>query len=45
MTGPIVALVDVLEGVQKVDPVLIALENGFLVIAAEGDMIDGTGIF
>jgi hypothetical protein len=45
VTDPVVALVDVLEGIEKIDPVLVALENGFLFIAAGRDVVDCTGIF
>jgi hypothetical protein len=37
---PVIALIRVLEGVQKVDPVLVALEDYLLFIASGGDMID-----
>ena len=36
---------DVLEGVQEVDAVLVALEYGLPLIAPGGDMIHGAGIF
>lgn len=32
---PVVALVDVLEGMERVDPVPVALEKGILFIAAD----------
>ena len=44
VADPIVSLVDVLEGVQEVDPVLVALENGLLFITPGGDVINSAGI-
>jgi hypothetical protein len=44
VTDPVVALVDVLEGIEKVDPVLVALEYGLSFIAAGSDMVNSTGI-
>ncbi len=44
MADPVVALDDVLEGVQKIDSVLIALEDGLLFIPPGGDVIDSAGI-
>jgi hypothetical protein len=32
------ALVDVLQGVQEIDPALVALEDGFLCITSGGEM-------
>jgi len=34
MTEPVIPLIDVLECVQEVDPVLVVFENGLLFIAA-----------
>ena len=34
-----------LKGVQEVDPVLVALEDGFSFVAPGGDMEDRTGTF
>jgi hypothetical protein len=45
VTEPVAALVDVLEGIEKIDTVLVALEDGFLFITSGGDMVDCTGIF
>ena len=45
MTEPVIPLIDVLERVQEVDPVLVVFENGLLFIAARGDVIDSTGVF
>jgi hypothetical protein len=39
VTEPIVALVDVLEGVQEIDPVLVAPENGLSLVAARSYMV------
>jgi hypothetical protein len=45
MTEPVIPLIDVLEGVQEVDAVLIIFENVLLLITAGGDVINGTGVF
>ena len=45
MTDPIIAVVDMPEGIEKIYPILIALENSFLLIPAGGDMVDRDGIF
>jgi hypothetical protein len=45
VADPIVAFVDVLEGVQKVLSIDVILENGFLLVSTGGDMIDCTGVF
>lgn len=45
MTEPVIPLIDMLKCIQEVDSVLIVFENGFLFIAAGGDVIDGTGVF
>jgi hypothetical protein len=45
VTEPVIPLIDMLECVQEVDPVLVVFENGLLFIAAGGDVIDGTGVF
>jgi hypothetical protein len=42
---PVVALIDVLNGVQEVLAVLIVFEDGLLFISAGGYVIDGAGIF
>jgi hypothetical protein len=34
-----------LEGVEKIYPVLVALEYSFLFIAPRGDVVDGARIF
>ncbi len=44
VTNPVVALVDVLKGLEKVDPVLVALEDGLSFIAARSDMVNSTGV-
>jgi hypothetical protein len=45
VTDPVLAFDNVLEGVQKVKPVLVALENGLSLIAPGSDVVDRTGIF
>jgi hypothetical protein len=35
---------DVLEGVQEIDPVLVALEDGLSFIAAGSEMVNSTGV-
>ena len=45
VADPVVAFIDVLEGVQELEPILVGLENGLPLIAPGGDMIDGTGVF
>ena len=45
MTEPVIAFIDMLEGVQEVDSVLVVLEHGFLLVPAGGDVVDSAGIF
>lgn len=45
MTNPAVLLVDVLKGIEKIDVILVILENGFLFVPSGGHVVDGTGIF
>jgi len=45
VADPIITLVDVLEGVQKIDPVLVALEDGLSFVAPGGDVVDCTCVF
>ncbi len=45
VANPVVSLIDVLEGIEKIDSILIVLENGFLFIPAGGHVVDGAGIF
>jgi len=45
VADPVVALIDVLEGVQEVLAVLFILENGFFLVSPGGHVIDCTGIF
>jgi hypothetical protein len=40
-----VTFFDVLEGVQKVDPVLVAPENGLSLVTSGSNMINSAGIF
>jgi hypothetical protein len=42
---PIVSLVDMLEGIEEIDTVLVVLKNGFLFITSGGHVVDGAGIF
>ena len=44
VTDPIVASLDMLEGVQKVGTILIALEDSFLFVAAGCDVVDSAGV-
>jgi len=45
VTNPVVPLVDVLEGIKKIDTILVVLENGFLFIPSGGHVVDGARIF
>jgi hypothetical protein len=45
VADPVISLVDVLEGVQEADPVLVALEDGLSFVAPGGDVVDCTGVF
>ena len=45
MADPIVAFVDVLEGVQKVQTVSVIFENGLFLVAARCNMVDCAGVF
>jgi hypothetical protein len=45
VTDPVAALFDVLEGIEKIDSVLVTLEDSLLFITAGCDMVDCTGIF
>jgi len=45
VADPVISLVDVLEGVQEVDPVLVALEDGLSFVAPGGEVVDCTGVF
>jgi hypothetical protein len=44
VTDPVVTFINVTEGVQKIDPVLFALEDGLPLIAAGSDMINSAGV-
>ena len=44
MTDPVVAFVDVLDGIQEVLAVGVILENGLLLVSAGGHMIDCAGV-
>ena len=45
VADPIVAFVDVLEGVQEVLAVLVVFKYGLLFISPRGHMIDCAGVF
>ena len=45
MADPVVAFVDMLERPEKVLTVLIVLEDGLLLVAAGGHMVDSAGVF
>jgi hypothetical protein len=44
VADPIVAFVHMLEGVQKIDPVLVALENRLSLVTPGGYVINSTGV-
>ena len=45
MTKPIVSLINMLECVQKIDAVLVALENGLSLVTPGGNMIYSASVF
>jgi hypothetical protein len=45
VANPIVAFVDVQDGIQEVLAVGVILEDGLLLVSARGHMIDCTGVF
>ena len=45
MAQPVIAFLDVLKRPEEHFAVLIVLEDGLLLVAARGDVIDGAGIF
>ena len=45
MADPVISLVDVLEGVQEVDPVLVVLADGLSFVDPGSDVVDCTGVF
>jgi hypothetical protein len=45
MTNPVISFIDVLESVKDVQTIMVVLEDGLLLIATGGDMIDSAGIF
>lgn len=45
MTCPVVAFIDVLEGIEKVLAVLIVLKDEFLFVSAGGDMVHSAWVF
>lgn len=34
-----------LEGIAKIDPVLVAFKDGLSLVVSGGDMVDGAGVF
>ena len=44
VADPVISRVDVLEGVQEINPVLVALEDGFSIVAPGGDVVDSAGV-
>ncbi len=45
MADPVIALIDMLDRIEKVLPVSIVLKDRFLLVASRGHMIHCTGIF
>ena len=45
VADPIVALIDVLKGIEEVFAVPVVPEYGFLLVATGGNVINGSGIF
>jgi len=45
VADPVVPLIHMLEGVQKIQPVLVVLEDGLLLVATGSDMVECAGIF
>jgi hypothetical protein len=45
VADPVVAFIDVLEDVQKIDSILVVLEDGLSFVAPGGNMADCTGVF
>ncbi len=43
VADPVIALIDMLQGVQEVDSILVALEDSLPLIAPGGDVIDSAG--
>jgi hypothetical protein len=43
MADPVVAFAHIVEGVQKIGPVLVALEKGLSLVTSGGDVIYSTG--
>ena len=43
VADPVVALVDVPDGVQEIDPVLIAFEDSLFFITSRGNVVDSAG--
>ena len=45
VTDPIIPFVDVLEGIEEQLPIVVILENGFLLVPAGRHMVDSAGVF
>jgi hypothetical protein len=45
MADPVVTFINVLEGVQKIEAVLVGLEDRLSLVASRGNMIHSAGIF
>jgi hypothetical protein len=45
MADPVVALVDVLEGVQEFNAVVVVLEDGLSLVSAGSDVVHSAGVF
>jgi hypothetical protein len=45
VADPVVAFVGVLECIEKVQSVLLILENGLLLVPAGCDVVNGSGVF
>jgi hypothetical protein len=45
MADPVVPLVHVLKGIQKIEPIMVGPEDRLSLVAPGGDMIHRAGIF
>jgi len=45
MTNPIVTFINVLEGIEKIEAVLVGFEDRLSLVASRGDMIHSAGKF
>ncbi len=44
VADPVVAFVDVLEGIQEIDAVLVAFEDGLLFVTPGSNVVDSSGV-